>query len=84
MGLLGNVKTKHNHNKCQKVWTKVYNIIKYQDTCVITMPTKSGFEEFFQKITDSHLDYTIKDSGEGFAVVTITKPRDFKVAYLLP
>lgn len=83
MALFGNLKQKHNHKKCQKVWTKVRNMVKYQDSCIITLSKLTGYEELFKKMEDSHLKYTINDTGEGGIYITIEKTEAFTIGQLL-
>lgn len=83
MGLFSKLKQKHNHKKSQKAWIKVRNIIKYQDHYVITLSTQEGYDEFFRKMKDSHLAYSINDTGKGLVVISIEKEDSFTIGQLL-
>ena len=83
MGLFSKLKQKHNHKKCQEVWTKIRNIIKYQDHCTITLSTQEGYDELFRKMKDSHLAYSVNDTGKSLVVISIEKEDSFTIGQLL-
>lgn len=83
MGLVDRLKQKHNHKKGQQVWIKVRNIMKYQDHYTFTIPTTSGYDELFRKMTDSHLGYTLNDTGDKLVIITVHKLDSFTIGKLL-
>ena len=72
---------KLNNKKCDKALTKVHNLLRDQDKCIITLSTTKGYDAFFDKLKNEGLLVTIDDSMRESIFVTIEK-KDKEIKYV--
>ncbi len=62
-----------NKKKCDKAWSKVTNLLRDQDGCIISLSTMKGYDEFFKRVINAGYIMHIDDSMRESIFVTIEK-----------
>ena len=72
-GILKGFLSQMEEKKSNRAWMKVQELLKENDSCVITLLTTKGYDRFFQRLREENLDYRIDDSLRDAAFVTVSR-----------